>query len=307
MAKKLVRRWITASVDGFHIFLTVVLTGVWLAGWQLEADGVKAVAYYGIGIVAVLHILHWGLQSCRNFLELHEETDRLPVRQIKGVCGVFLGSMLFFLVFLIALIPHIDLTLLYRGLKSAVSWLAWLIGSLFSGDQSLEPMPEEAAPVQFSSPSWAAEAGEPSAFVKFLEAALQWAVWIVLTAFVFWLLHRIFARIRQYLSRVNWDTDEKVFLEPEIFSERTGKARRKKVRGLIWDRSYSGRIRRLYYKTLKEAAGRKREKLSPVLTPEELEKAAGVEFPKGGLHDLYEKARYSRDGAQKEDWERLLP
>ena len=256
MAKKLVRRWITASVDGFHIFLTVVLTGVWLAGWQLEADGVKAVAYYGIGIVAVLHILHWGLQSCRNFLELHEETDRLPVRQIKGVCGVFLGSMLFFLVFLIALIPHIDLTLLYRGLKSAVSWLAWLIGSLFSGDQSLEPLPEEAAPVQFSSPSWAAEAGEPSAFVKFLEAALQWAVWIVLTAFVFWLLHRIFARIRQYLSRVNWDTDEKVFLEPEIFSERTGKARRKKVRGLIWDRSYSGRIRRLYYKTLKEAAGR---------------------------------------------------
>ena len=82
MAKKLVRRWITASVDGFHIFLTVVLTGVWLAGWQLEADGVKAVAYYGIGIAAVLHILHWGLQSCRNFLELHEETDRLPVRQI---------------------------------------------------------------------------------------------------------------------------------------------------------------------------------------------------------------------------------
>ena len=43
-------------MDGFHIFLTVVLTGVWLAGWQLEADGVKAVAYYGISIVAVLHI-----------------------------------------------------------------------------------------------------------------------------------------------------------------------------------------------------------------------------------------------------------
>lgn len=292
-------------MDGVHIFLAVVLTGVWLVGWQLEADGVKEAAYYGISIVAVLHILHWGLQSCQKFLELHQETDRLPVRQIKGVCGIFLGALLALLVILIAVVPRMDLTLLYRALRRAASWLAWLIGILFPGEQSQEAAPEEAAPAQFAPPPWAAEAGEPSAFVKFLEVLLQWMVWIVLAAFVIWILYRIFVRIRRYLSQVNWDSDEKVFLEPEIFAERAGKTKKKRPRGLLWDRSYSGKIRRLYQKRLREAAGKKRTMLSPSWTPEELEKAAGVEFPEGGLHDLYEKARYSREGAEKEDWEHL--
>lgn len=93
------------------------------------------------------------------------------------------------------------------------------------------------------------------------------------------------------------EEDEVVFLEPDKTDSVTGIFRKKGRDSFL---SANQQIRKRYRKTIKKAS---REKPSQTATPSELEKNAGLEGDPSvqALHELYEKARYSKEGCTAED------
>lgn len=298
--RKILCRWVRGSVDGLHIFLAASLMAVWIAGWQGEMEWVKSAAYWGMGGLILVHLIHWGLASCGDFLELYEETDRLPAKQIQMVCRIFLGFLLAALGLFIVVLPNLELGGLWRTLGNGILRIIRFLLS-FLPEGSGEAAAQTGGTMSAMTSPLLSEGGEPALWVEILEIVVQVLVSLGLAALAVWGLYRLFGRFREWFAKSAWDGDEKIFLAPEVHKER---AKTKKEKGfrLFPDQSYSGRVRRLYKRTLKRAA---KGNLSASATPTELEQAAGLSFPEGGLHDLYEKARYSETGAKREDWERL--
>ncbi len=302
---KIVRWWTGASLDGFHLFMAVVFGALWVIGWQLEVPGLEGAGYYGMAALILLHVIHWGLHSCRNFLELYKETDRLPDRQIKSVCRMFLGLLATVLAVFMLILPNINLDPLGNAVKGLLLALARLLGALFAGGREEVLSDGAEAALEFSAFPELGAQGEPSLWIRILEMLLQWAVSIALAGLAAWAVYRLWQKIRETLAKVSWDGDEKVFLPPEVLTGKAGRKKENSRKLSFSDRSYSARIRRLYRRTIKDGAQRQGSPLFPSASPAELEQAAGLPYIPGGLHDLYEKARYSREGAERQDWEKI--
>ena len=68
-------------------------------------------------------------------------------------------------------------------------------------------------------------------------------------------------------------------------------------------RSYDEKIRRQYRREILSHTKKRKLSLPCSASPSELEQLAGLE--QNTLHELYEKARYSKEPCTREDWDKL--
>jgi hypothetical protein len=231
------------------------------------------------------------------FLQDNHTSANLPVRTIRRVHRILLA------VGAVLLVLFVTPAVLYN--REPLSEVSLKLSQLPSGDDggNAEFMPT--APMEEDSflPELM-DSGEvhepPEWLIKLMDVLLV----VIFAALAIGVILAIVQAIRYAMKNFAvCDEDEIIFLEDET-SDAAETAGSSKPRG---DGIFSinRQIRRRYKKTIRKATSGIPDHWA---TPSELEAHAGLADSDGMpvLHEVYEKARYSRDGATREDAERVM-
>ena len=292
--------------DGFYLFLAFLLAAVYVAGRLIENYGydsqsaiLKSASFTGFLFLAVMVLIHLNLHASHEFLKLFRNQDHFPQKQMEHVNSfcmtVFLGITLFFMT---------ALSLLLEPLWPVIrQWFA----SLKHPVQPQPPVPEEIGPAPSETFDLSAVFGEPApppAWMKIVDRLFTVIGYALIAAIGLFLLRAMFLSIWNWITRPRqFDDDEKIYLKPTL-SMAGEKASEPREKEFFYFLSYNGRIRRYYRKKILIQQKKQKKTVPPAwASPAELEKTSGIEDQT--LHQIYEKARYSRQGGDEADWKRL--
>ena len=305
--RKLLNYWFGKKRDGFYLFLAFLLAaayaaGVWVGnyGYVSWSAIIKYASFAGFLLLTVAVLIHLNLYASHEFLKLFQNQSHFPRKQMQHVNSfcmtVFLGITLFSMT---------GLSLLTEPLWPMIrQWLS----SLKHHSEPRPPVPAEAIRPSSSAPDFSALFGEPAAppvWMEIVDQAFTVIGYILIGAIALLLVRTVFLSIWNWITRPRYfDDDEKIYLKPTL-SMAGEKAAESRPEGLFYFLSYNGRIRRYYRKKIL-AGQNKRKKTAPPAwaSPMELEEKSGIQAPT--LHRIYEKARYSRQGADEADWKFLI-
>lgn len=294
-----INRWIVCDLENLHFFVALFCVIVYIVGLAGESMVLKQTGYLGSLLLILLFFLHKNLHAQYEFLKLHRDIDHLPVEQMKQVNAFFMSLFLGLAAVLFLLVPVFPIEqILLAVLRSVVFVIRQIVG-LFHFGEKKEPE------VLFDETM--GNGGIPdlgpieSTWITRLLDFLMEVIGYVLLAALLWYLLRIFYQRLCRLFRPRVFDDEKVFLTPQVSRKiLSGRGRKQKERQLWSDFSYNGRMRKTYMKIIRKYNG-ERKKIPLSASPKEIECLVGAE-KKVLLHHLYEKARYSKNGCDKNDW-----
>lgn len=304
--RKLLNYWFGRKRDSFYLFWAFVFAALYLSGIGVNAYGspslariLKAAGFAGFVLIILLLFVHINLYASHEFLKLFQKQGHFPKKQIQHVNSfcmkVFLG---------VAAVFMFGLPLLLEPLWPAIaSWFS----NLRQPDSP--PLPPQAPEVEAAPrPDFAALFGEtppPPAWMKIADQALNLLGAALAIAVCLFLLRAACLYVWNWLKKPrHFDDDEKIYLRPTLLMPAQKKTRSRE-QGLPYQLSYSGKIRRHYRrKILSQGRRFSKTSLPPAwASPQELEEASDIED--STLHQIYEKARYSRQGGDETDWKRL--
>lgn len=306
--RKLLNYWFSKKRDNFYLFLAVLFIGLYGAGicvklYDLDSLSqiLKASGFAGFLFVMVLVLVHMNLHANHEFLKLFQNQSHFPQKQIEHVNSfcmtVFLGITILSMIAL-----ALFMELLWGVIKSWFSGLSQILPT-----QSIV-LPDETAHKVPPGPDLASIFGTsapPPAWMELIDQLFSIVGYLVVIGVCFSFLRIICLSVWNWITKPrHFDEDEKIYLRPTLFMSAEKKPSRQ-TQGLAYQLSYSGKIRRYYRKKIL-SRHRKASKhaLPPVwASPQELEKASGMEDRT--LHEIYEKARYSRQGGDENDWKRI--
>ena len=295
-------RWICCRLDNFHFVMAVLLGLLYVAGWITETARLKTVSCVGGFFFLLLFFLHKNLHAHYQFLTLHRKIDRIPVGQMKRVNAMFIGVFLGVMAIMMAVVPYFHPErLLMPFARLLMLLLGWIAGWFQAGQEELPSVSQERFEWGGMPDVGEYESSWLTVLLNYLEQIIGYAILLVLAWYA---IHALLRLLQKILQPREFDDDEKVFLQPQFFSHEIKKEGQHREKKLWKDFSYSGRVRK-YYKKRVQTRGRKKPKIPVSASPTEIEQIAGLSTEKEFLHVAYEKARYSREGCQKEDWERL--
>ncbi|HIT64406.1 MAG TPA: hypothetical protein IAC37_08200 [Candidatus Ventrimonas merdavium] len=307
--RKLVNYWVGRRHDGLHMFCGTVCALLYLAGWLVEEPGgavLKRAGTAGMFVLLLGILLHVSLHGFSQFLDRMKDEGQIPRKQMEQVASLCLT------IFLLAAAVGMAGAAWGggRAWQTAAAWLA----------EHLEPVPAPSMEPAFADLDAGLETAGPNPFVDLTEPPPEWVqaadrileivgemILILMAAAAAYQLAR---GVWKFLIRPrNWDTDEKIYLRPALFSGREEQARGEGAPGKDEDApgrfrlrpTYTQRIRRQYRKEIRAGFARNRKVPEIWASPEELEDAAGCRRP--ALHGAYEKARYSGKPCDEKDWE----
>lgn len=292
--------------DGFYLFLALLLAAAYVAGiltehygYDSQSAALKSASFTGFLFLAVIVLIHLNLHASHEFLKLFQNQDHFPKKQMEHVNSfcmtVFLGITLFFMT---------GLSLLLEPLWPVIrQWFA----SLNHPAQPQSPVLEELRPAPSEAIDYSAVFGEPappSAWMKIVDQLFTVIWYVLLAAIALLLLRNMFLSIWNWITRPRqFDDDEKIYLKPTL-SMAGEKASEPREKEFFYFLSYNGKIRRYYRKKILIQQKKQKKSVPPAwASPAELEKASGIEDQT--LHQVYEKARYSRQGGNESDWKCL--
>ncbi|MDO4295387.1 MAG: hypothetical protein Q4D90_04400 [bacterium] len=296
------KRWMSCKLEALHFFEAVGISLLYVAALVLENEKLERVALLLGFFFVLLFLLHKNLHAQYRFLKLHRSFDHLPVKQMRRVNAVFISGFLVVTSVLMGLLPFFRLGSLLRPLRQGILYLLrWLLQGLEAG---------ESETVAAQSPMGAfggfppLEEYEASWLSLLLEGLLEIIGYALLLLVLVYLLYALYRSLCRLFQAREFDDDEKVFLAPTFFGESI-KASNKQEKKKLWrDFSYSGRVRRHYKRMVQKRRGKK-QSIPPAAAPREIEQLLQFGGEKELLHLLYEKARYSREGCEKAEWELL--
>lgn len=302
--RKLLNYWFRKKRSGFYVFFGLAAAGTYLVGASLPASRALSATLKQAGFGAFLAVslaffIQRNLWAAHWFLEHFKDTDHLPRKQISLVNSF---SMTVFLTLALVALPALAYCL--EPLWQAIgSWFLHRINL----DKAVYPaLHMDTEPVQ--APDLTALLGEPKPtpfWILFLDKILRIAGTVVIGFLMVLALWRLLLRVWAWIMKPRrFDSDEKIYLTPTWSLPSPGSTLKKRLKkGKGSPRSFDRKIRQMYRR---EILSRYRKiKRSPSLSasPAELEQAAGLMHPT--LHELYEKARYSQNGCDRQDWENL--
>lgn len=301
--RKILNYWFMKKRDGFYLFLALLLTAAYVAGILTENCGydswaaiLKSASFAGFLFLVAIALIHFNLHASHEFLKLFQNRDHFPQKQIEHVNSfcmtVFLGITLFSMA---------GLSLLLEPLWPVLwQWFA----SFKHPVQPQQPVPEEIRPAPSEAFDFSAVFGEPApppAWMKIVDRLFTFIGYALIIAIALFLLRMMCLSIWNWITRPRqFDDDEKIYLKPTL--SMTGKkASEPREKEFFYFLSYSGKVRRYYRKKILLQQKKQKKSVPPAwASPAELEKASGIEDQT--LHQVYEKARYSRQGANESDW-----
>ncbi len=304
--RKLLNYWFMKRRDGCYLFLAVLLAGAHIAGILAESYGhtdqaalLKSVAFAGFLLLAVLVLIHLNLHASHEFLKLFGNLSHFPKKQIEHVNSfcmtVFLG---------LTLAAMTGLSLLLDPLWPALyRWFSSL-GHPVAPEQPLPAKISQPAP---ETPDLSALFGEPAPpppWMKVVDRLFTVLGYVILAALCLLLVRMVWLSIWKWITRPrHFDDDEKIYLKPTL-ALGGEKGKEEKEKGIFYSLSYNGKIRRYYRRKILINQKKLKKGMPPAwASPEELENASGIQDK--ALHQIYEKARYSREGGGEADWRQL--
>ena len=250
-----------------------------------------------VGAELIVFFFYLFLDHMGKFVELHRDNADMPLRQMERVNHGMLIAFLVILAIVIAILLLSQATQIFDWIGNALeSALRWIFSKFPAPNLEPDISVDQMTEMEFA----AYQQSSYNRLIAFLFYLFFVVLLIAVTGFVIFLLIRF---LRSRLERVTDDSDKKESLLPE--RQTITKAARAGQEKVSWhDFSPSGQIRRFYIRTLRKAG--KKKPFAASYTPTELEDAAGLSHDEHQtLHELYEKARYSKDGCTKEEWNTL--
>ncbi len=296
--------WISQKLDNLHIILALIGVLICLTGIISGETEFCRYGSAGLTVLGVVYFLHEHLYRFRQYLKDYGSQDRLPLQRMKQMNGVLL--LLYLAAFFI--LAEAGLKLPWKTLGNFmktvfISVVRWLFSLLPAGEgESFGEAPQTDG--GFFLPELMP--GKTSPFMEFLDHALYGLLILLAAAGMVWGVVQAGKKLAAYLGSLSFDEDEVTFLKPDSIRERAKKEEKHHIfkwRVPFFNRHSQGRIRYLYWSCIQK--GIKKQNAQhlwqgmPYMTPEQLEKAAGIR--EQAIHTLYEKARYSQKGCDALD------
>lgn len=307
VVRKLFNYWISKNRSSFFLFAAFCLGAVYLVGFMMTRYEMpemsillRRIAFIGLLILAVIFLVHQNLNAFYDFLRIFKDTDHLPQKQISYVNSfcmtVFLGITLIGSLIMVALTEPVW--------KAIFDWFASRPEMTLS-----EPIipPEQQGGIDLEQLSKLAGQGPVAPeWVKYIWQAFDIVMFVIFWICVVLALRSLLRNVWGFIIKPrHFDEDEKIYLKPTLnmpFEGNSPAADGKKDSGLRYLLSADARIRRHYRKTILTGRKLKHQTAPPPewASPAELERSAAVDNQT--LHQLYEKARYSREECTEEEW-----
>jgi len=302
--RRLLNYWLSKKRHGFYVFWGLAAAAIYFVGVMVRPSGSEALSLLleRAGFLAFLGIvlaffIHLNLHASHWFLKHFKEVDHLPRKQIMLV-----NSFCMTLFLSLAL-----MTLPAAALCMESLWQA--IGRWFSSraamDKAVYPA-EYMASGSMDTPDLSAllEEARPTArWISLFDKLIGTAGGLIAILLIILAIRSVFCRIWAWITKPrHFDNDEKIYLTPVWFPSSSPKPQpHQKRKGFRL--SYDEKIRQKYRRKILSLYAKKKQTPALSASPTELEHSAGLCHPT--LHGLYEKARYSRDGCTKADWQAL--
>ena len=257
-------------------------------------------ASFGAGIYFIVCNLYINLTEMEAFVKTHSSLERLPVKRLGKINSRMMCLQSGLIALAMFVTPFLGIDQLIRQAGNALRTLvSFLLGFLSSGGQE-ETVQQAAEEMQ---DMMLPEAYEPSALLAFIYKILDIISWLIAIGLVFLFLRLIIKKIygmyQQFNLHIeeNGDKVERLIAAPS--AENKKKLNRQRKENLFWDRSPSGRIRKIYKKRVIQELKHPPESY---MTPWEIENEIGMADEKKEIfHACYEKARYGKEECTKED------
>lgn len=303
--RKLLNYWFGKKRSGFYIFWGFLFGAGYLGGILLCSSvsqplsrTLKWGGFIGFLINAMAFFVHMNLHACHWFLGHFQDTDHLPAKQINLVNSFCLTLFL----------------TLCAGVLPGAAWglepLWQAIGQWFARHTSLDQAVYPALnmePEAVEAPDLSALLGQARPTPQWLltlDELLRGLAYIMLIVLGLLAIRGLCRGIWRWITKPRqFDSDEKIYLTPS-WSLASDKKKPGGKRPRLRSRSYSQRVRRHYRKRLLSLSRKKKIPLSSWASPEELERAVGLNEEL--LHRIYEKARYGKEECGRGDWETVL-
>lgn len=265
---------------------------------------------YWLTFVYLLNfIIYTNVKSLNDYLYSRKETANLPGRQIcstnRGLVTIF--SVLMVLAMLALPLLPADKAIYSVGIALR-DFLRWLFSHF-----SEEPIPiaemETEELIAETQSNLLPDTSTTPAWLTMLYNILFGAItFIVCTAVIIGIIYLIYLFIQRFYRPVSAAGDTQEFIDKETEPEYMDRTERQKKEGIM-SRLFNPNaiVRKRFKRRIKKGAaarpGERSGKIPAPLTPSELEEFAGLpaDAETQKLHELYEKARYSRDGCTKEE------
>lgn len=303
--RKYFNAWIRCSHGGLHLFLAVLWSFLYLAGGLCDGYErpqlglcLKIVGFTGLILLILIDLIHRNLHASWEFLDLFKEMDHLPTKQIQYVNSFYM-TLFLTVTTLLMLINFFAAGPLFARIA------AWLRTLFSRSAPQTSPDLMDWAPSAPQAPALPAfpQAADPPAWARLLDRLLPVLAYIAAAVILLLWLRALLTALWRYIARPrDWDLDQRVCLKPVLFG-RTDHASAPRSAAFRHGATYREKIRRRYRRQILRAARQKKMAPPQWAAPNELEHAVGLGDP--GLHELYEKARYSQEACTREDWERL--
>ena len=284
-----------------HPAAALLFALLYLISFGIENELLRTVNYYLAFAYVILVLIYMNLSSLDSYLEVNREIANIPHRQISrtnsAILSIFVGLTAIVMIFLPRTGLDQVIMAIIRGFREVIRLLLRLL-------QREGPPPEETtAPVEETLPPEGGgmpPAGETPAWLQVFYQVLTYIIVIAVGIMLLYLLVRgIINVIKRFYRPIKENDDVQEFLDPNKES-RSYAAAMVSDRPGFFDFSQEATVRKQYKRLIEQ---RGKDHLDFAYTPDELEDAA--KLPEGSsrsrLHELYEKARYSKEGSDPGD------
>ncbi len=288
----------TPGIGGAAIFIVL-----YIAGLVIPNQLLSTVNYYLAFAYAICLLIFTNFRNLDRYLDFNHDVQNIPTHQISRTNSWTLALITGLTVVAMIVLPLLGIDslikLIGKGLLRVLQWI-------FGGSKTRPPseLPPEEIPqeqdfsgldgFEGSGPTWLTTLMNIAAIVLFVLIGIA-----AVAALVMGIIHLV----RKYYKPLRENADEQEFILPEDSKETVARKVQRTVP--LWrDLSPNGTVRRIY----RRAVEKKRQPVdSKALTPAEIEDLVGLSEAehRSVLHELYEKARYSENGCDRDDIRRL--
>ncbi len=309
-ARKLFNYWISKNRSNFFTWAAVCLAVTYFAGVMMTtmyekpemSALLKRIGFAGMVILALVYLIHQNLNAFYDFLKLFEDMDHVPRKQIS-----YVNSFCMTVFLILTLAGTLALVALTEPVWQAIyRWFSEM-PELTAPEPVIPYTEQNEIPLEQLSKLMGGAPLFPAWF-KYVWKALDVVMWILFLAVIVLALRALMRSVWSFVIKPrHFDEDEKIYLKPTLKmslrgNEPAGAKKDSSIRYLV---SADARIRRHYKKAI--LSGRKQQRQTSLppewAAPAELEESAAIDDRV--LHDMYEKARYSREGCTEEEWKKL--
>lgn len=286
-------------LDAPHVPVAAVFILPFVIGGYSMDPFLQEISVILAAVYVVMSLLYHGLNRLEKYISINRNMNNFPEQRISLSGGTIFGVTA--VVVLLIAIPVIVMNYSFIPIRPDAD--------------------RNSAPPQIEQPSQTHsmyglqallgkdyEVKTPPVVLVILEKILMVVIPVGLAAFLLFVLIRAIwhmsrnflatAKGRNGIPLLRGEEDDEIESTLHLEEENAFGISEKKLR--FFDFSPDGMIRKKYVKTIRAAS---KERPQEWQSPAEIEDGAGVKNPL--LHQLYEKARYSRDGCTKEEWGKL--